>query len=459
MNNRNLTTHQQEIFNDIVNDLTKNMQHFSMNDDAQRHLRSLTGSAGTGKSFLTVQIVSHMVDFIRNLPYSHKNIAITAPTHKAVGILREELKQNGIQVHCSTLHSFLKVKLKRDYNTGAEKFVADKFDPSQNEASILVVDESSMISSELYDLIVEAIETRKIQEVLFIGDPYQLLSIGDRENKVYQLEKQYKLTQIVRQKKDNDIISLSQKLKNRIQDQNFIPLDEIFKEITNSKDIEIFSDRDAFVEDFYKNKDWHTEDKIFTSYTNATVDSLNDIIRTQYWKEQGIVEPEYLMKGDTIRFKSSLNADGVESVITNGVFRNDEEVKLDSAKLIVDTKLGIKYWKCSVEDRRSDVFHVLDPNSLIAFNKILQNIAVDARHAKFHYIRKYWRKYYGLKYSFGHVGYSFSATIHKLQGSTYDSAYIDLNSLMYDTRMDEDMKYRLVYVAITRARHSIKVFY
>ena len=36
---------------------------------------------------------------------------------------------------------------------------------------------------------------------------------------------------------------------------------------------------------------------------------------------------------------------------------------------------------------------------------------------------------------------------------------IDLNSLIYNTQVDQDFKYRLVYVAITRARRNIKVFY
>lgn len=201
MKSTSLTSHQEEIFNDIVNDLTHNMKHFSINHDTNQHLRSLTGAAGSGKSFVTVKIVSHMVEFINRLPYPHDNICLTAPTHKAVGILREELKQNAVHVHCSTLHSFLKLKLRRDLNTGAEKYVADKFDPNQNRASLLIVDESSMVSGELYDLIVEAVETRRVQEVLFIGDPYQLLSVNDTGNKVYQLEKQYQLTQIVRQKK------------------------------------------------------------------------------------------------------------------------------------------------------------------------------------------------------------------------------------------------------------------
>ena len=459
MNSTNLTAHQQEVFNDIMTDLTEKMKHFYMNDDPLSHLGSLTGSAGTGKSFLTAKIVSDMVNYISNSPYPYDNICVTAPTHKAVGILRDVLNQNTVKVHCSTLQSFLKIKLRRDLNTGAEKFVADKFDPNQNRASLLIIDESSMISPELFDLIVEAVSTRRVQEVLFIGDPYQLLPVSNGENKVYQLKQQHQLTEIVRQKKDNAIIDLSQKLKSRIKEQNFIRLDEIFEEITNSKDIEIFSDKDAFIEDFYKNKDWYKEDKVITSFANATIEPLNELMRTQYWVERGIADPEYLMEGDTIRFKSALNTDGVDSIKTSGVFNNEEEVTLSGTELKIDSKLNIKYWRCSVCDKKSNIFYVLDPNSLISFNKILHNTAIDARNSAFPFNRKHWRKFFGLKNSFANIQYNFASTIHKLQGSTFDTVYIDLNSFIYNTQMDDDDKYRLVYVAITRARNNIKVLY
>ena len=96
---------------------------------------------------------------------------------------------------------------------------------------------------------------------------------------------------------------------------------------------------------------------------------------------------------------------------------------------------------------------------MITFNKILQNIAIDAKNAAFPFNRRKWQKYFGLKNSFANIQYHFATTIHKSQGSTYDTIYIDLNSLIYNTHIDDEFKYRLIYVAITRARNNIKIFY
>ena len=55
------------------------------------------------------------------------------------------------------------------------------------------------------------------------------------------------------------------------------------------------------------------------------------------------------------------------------------------------------------------------------------------------------------------IQYIFASTMHKLQGSTYEQCYINLFDLAKN-RMSLDDKYRLIYVAITRASKDIKIF-
>jgi ATP-dependent exoDNAse (exonuclease V) alpha subunit len=73
--------------------------------------------------------------------------------------------------------------------------------------------------------------------------------------------------------------------------------------------------------------------------------------------------------------------------------------------------------------------------------------------------RALWRKYFAIKNSFADLKYIYSSTIHKLQGSTYDSLYIDLASIVGLSVNPEktDLAYRLAYVTVTRARKDIKV--
>lgn len=54
--------------------------------------------------------------------------------------------------------------------------------------------------------------------------------------------------------------------------------------------------------------------------------------------------------------------------------------------------------------------------------------------------------------------YIHASTIHKLQGSTYNVSYVDLFFLCNNSYINSDKKYRLAYVAATRARENVKVF-
>jgi exodeoxyribonuclease-5 len=52
-----------------------------------------------------------------------------------------------------------------------------------------------------------------------------------------------------------------------------------------------------------------------------------------------------------------------------------------------------------------------------------------------------------------------ASTIHKLQGSTYETLYFDLASLLNNQQISRDFLYRLVYVAVTRGKKKIKILY
>jgi len=47
---------------------------------------------------------------------------------------------------------------------------------------------------------------------------------------------------------------------------------------------------------------WMSEDQIITSYTNNSVNIFNNIIRTEFWKEQGQLHLPMLQTGDKLRF-------------------------------------------------------------------------------------------------------------------------------------------------------------
>ena len=449
-NNSTLTSHQQEVFNNIINDITSNVKNILKSNDIYDYLLSLSGPAGTGKTYLTTQIVKYFIENTDIL--DDGGLCVTAPTHKAVGVLSSILRENKIQASCRTIHSFLGIKPYVDYKTGEEKFTIDKTVKHPPRATLLIVDESSMISSNLYEYIIEAIEDERVNTVLFIGDPYQLLPVDNSTTNIFELKKQYKLEQIVRQAKDSYIIKIATQLRNRIKHQDFINLKDFFQ--IHQKDITFFHNQDKFLSDFYKNKDWYKEDKVLSSYTNQSVDGFNRRIRSKFWSQKGKDNPPPLLKGDMLRFKDSYNINEIT------LYHNGQEVTIEEATLKYQDSLQIEYWDCKViGEPDQQIFRVVDPTSMKVFNDKLKFLANLAKKEKYRPSKqKLWKIFYATRDMFANVQYIFSSTIHKLQGSTYDDTYIDLFSLVDNAYMSDDEKYRLTYVAITRARNDIKIF-
>lgn len=144
-------------------DLFNKMEHSNEN-------MFITGKAGSGKSYLLKYFISH----------TKKNVVVTAPTGIAA-----------LNVDGQTIHSFFHLgwddyqdleKIKRDGVYGKEKMLMRGLD-------VLVIDEISMVSSNMMDAI--DLKMRMANEnnqafggkqVIFFGDLYQLPPvIGDKE--------------------------------------------------------------------------------------------------------------------------------------------------------------------------------------------------------------------------------------------------------------------------------------
>lgn len=451
-----LTQHQKEVFEDIISDIKQNLTS-PFRGNIEDHFISLSGPAGTGKSFLTAQIIKTINSELRNQTiYQNDGICITAPTHKAVKVVKDMMDTHNVKASCKTIHSFLSIKPFFDKDTGEEKFKPLRIKRKPPKASLLIVDESSMVSNDLYEFIIEAFNTGRVHTVLFIGDPYQLLPVNSSENPIYKLGKQHHLKEIVRQAEDSPIITLATEIRTRIENQDFINLKEIFKDC-ESQDIKFFHSKEDFIKDFYKNSHWQNEDKIITSYTNKNVESFNKLIRNKHWEEQNISNPPHLLSQDKIRFKDTFSNEKLHNPI---IFQNGEELIIESAKLVKHTNSEIKHWECTAVGRKeSQIFRVIDPDYENAFNEQLNSLVHLAKTSEFPKNRLYWSRFYKLKNTFANIQYIYASTIHKLQGSTYDTAYIDLSTLINNNQISNDMKYRLAYVGITRARKDVKIFY
>ena len=443
-----LTAHQNEVFENITALIDKRVKSILKTDNINDYMLSLTGAAGTGKTFLTAQIAK----YLRDKKDTDFSFTVTAPTHKAVGVISEMLRKNKIQASCKTIHSFLGIKPFRDFDKGVETFKVDKTKKTHDSASILIVDESSMIGSELFSYIQEAIEEERVNFVFFIGDPFQLLPVDNSENQIYKLKNQFTLQEVVRQAKDSYIIKIATKLRESIQTKNFIPLKQFFSE-NYDEEMTFFSNHRDFLADFHKNDQWYNEDKIIATYKNSDVDSFNKLIRTKFWEQNEVFNPPTFLRGDTIRFKEAYSVNDIS------LYHNGQVVVLASAILKYHETLDINYWECrDVGAMEQQIFRVLEPTSIKVFNDKLKSIVASAKRAQHPRKKELWQTFYAVRDMFADVQYVHSSTIHKLQGSTHDVAYIDLFSLSDNRYMSDEEKYRLTYVAITRASADIKIF-
>lgn len=432
------TTSQNKAFEEISNKL-HNIVETNMVWDNEV---SLYGAAGTGKTYLTTKLVKKLK--------SDYSITITAPTHKALQVLRENLLSEDIQdVDTKTIQSFLNLRLVTDFDKGIQKFEPLKSKEKDiSKTDVLIVDESSMVSYELYEYILKAIEEYRVKSVFFVGDEYQLLPIDSDYNQIFNIKNKYKLDKIIRQAQDSYIINIATKARNIIKSKQYISVENFFKDDLFKEKVQFFDSKEEFYDDFCSPENWVKKDKIIAGFTNKTVEKHNRIIRSRFWEAQNILNPVTLLKGEKVIFQQANVID--EKV----VHQNSDIVEICEACKKFEKTLQIYYWDC--RDLSDKPFKVIDPDSKGRFEMILNKLVKSAKSEKNYAERiKKWALFFDIKDTFVDVKYIYASTIHKLQGSTYKTVYIDLTEL--ENMSDKDMMFRLIYVAITRASIDIKV--
>lgn len=139
----------------------------------------LGGYAGTGKTTVIKFVLNTLKDC---------NVVVAAFTGKAVNVLQRK------GVHAQTLHSLI-------YNCEIQdkKIVFIKKSKNDVQEDLIIVDEASMISTELYN----DLKSFGIK-LLFVGDPGQLEPVGENPNLMKRMD--FVLSKIHRQAEKSSII-------------------------------------------------------------------------------------------------------------------------------------------------------------------------------------------------------------------------------------------------------------
>ena len=439
-----LTEHQKKIFDEILLALDMVMETYDYDDpDASECFLSLSGSAGVGKTFVTSKLVKEFLE-------KGYKVVLTTPTHKSLSVAKYMINSAGLTgISTRTLHSFLNIELDHDYLAGTKTFKRNRKKRAmdlEKDIDVVIVDESSMVSQQLLDFLIEDHQQKRMKAVLFIGDQYQLPPVDETENAVVDLPKQFALTEIVRQAKDSYIKLMANELKECIKNQAFKPLLEI---VNRNKYplIKTYFDEAEFLDDFTKNANWHEQNNMLLSFSNADVDNQNRYVRNRYWSQKGVESSDWLLPDDML-----VAGDNSCKIM------NSELIKVHGCKKTFNPTININEW--SFIDSRGRGCKLVDPDFVGIYNDYVQELAKKAKQFnKFEHPeerKRAWRHYFAVKEAYGEFKYHFASTIHKSQGSTYQVSYINMKGIIYCAEnLDKDMAYRMLYVAVTRASKDL----
>ena len=159
----------------------------------------LGGYAGTGKSTIVFALVKKLIN-------ARKRVALTAPTNKAVAILKNMAFNNNISgVSCLTIHQLLGLGM---VNRGAKKVLQATSPSTVHLYDVVFLDECSMVGEDLWNWIERVFDTSLFtkRKLILMGDPAQLNPVGEKRSPTFQIQKRTILTQVVRQAGESPLL-------------------------------------------------------------------------------------------------------------------------------------------------------------------------------------------------------------------------------------------------------------
>ena len=439
--------------------------------------RALVGFPGTGKTYLVNSI-------IRNCNQAYSTIGLAAPTHKAGRILRENISISNIKVN--TLASDLGLKI----NYESTKFDINNppFDPKGRikigDYKLYIVDEASMIPAGLCKLL-EKIAKSNQCKIIYIGDENQLPPPGEKYSSAFYGTKTYKLSKIVRQDEDNPIVYLLSLIRYDIVHRTHKFIEEISKnsfrfDENNTKGYAVCNDikfnelitRNFSDEELTRNTNYC---KIL-AYTNDCISNYNKLVRSVIIKD---AEKSALTSNDLIASYIT-----IVNQFNDVVLVNSEEYIVKEIVNYTHTKYKLKGFMVKFQaiyggKISTPLFVVdhLDNFSVLRYYQLCNEMINAAKNAANNVKATLWKEYFKFKegcllltdiktstktISFSrNLDYGFAYTIHKSQGSTFDTVFVNLDDILYDSfgraRTDITLINKLIYVACSRAKNKLYI--
>lgn len=398
MTENTLSKEQREVFADVV--------HW-YEHHGESGVLTVGGYAGTGKSTL----ISVLAGYYRN-----ENVAFSALTGKATGVLRKKFAEAGVhsfQHEVSTLHTLMYHPIV-DEKSGAVVEWKQRYDLDHN---LIVVDEASMLDKQIFD----DLQAYGVP-ILAVGDHGQLPPISGNFN--LMKDPQHKLETIHRQAQGSPILALSEIVRRTGQVPHFC---------ADGSEVQILKHEqlEEVAYALFGHKDLRYDDVGMLVFTNKERVELNELARAARWGKT--VSPGPLVGDQVILLKN------VEGHIFNGM--RGTITHLDPT---YETRLHY-YGKVLFEDDEIEVEGPIckpqfgQPNTIKDFDD---------------YQRLTGHRIHGWDSIGLLMDYGYALTVHKAQGSQFEHVVV-INDP--PRAMDFDTKKRALYTAITRCSKYLVV--
>lgn len=402
----------------------------------------LEGYAGTGKTTLTALLVSERSDL---------RICVTAPTHKAVSVLAAKIPTADL----STIHSLLKLRVK-DLPDGTQTCRPEDPTFSLTGIDLLVVDECSMLGSDLLDYIFQRSGEAKI---LFVGDPAQLPPVSPHESAsspVFSLvSRKAVLSKIVRQAQDNPILALSAKIRTWIEEGHLPAISDIETALPPPPAKAGLMRGDISHAVAFEHQEGR--DTRVLCFTNARVLDYNRKIHEIL--HPGSALP--FVPGQTVVFQSEH-----ESPLNRRTIRNNEEVQIVAISPENHPKWEmIPAWKVVLLHPEHGNLTVFAPKHPVALQNTVKSLFEDYRRLTSD--KKDRDRYaeglgcstqaWALKKAFADIRATYAMTVHKSQGSTFHTVFVDWNDILILASHSRTDFLRMLYTAVTRPAEHLAI--
>lgn len=417
-----------------------------INENYQDDFLIIRGSAGTGKSTLVKAITDYLTS-------KEQKFVLAAPTGKAAKVIQQK---TGFTAR--TIHSLIYTPEPLKHGCGVK--MVRKANQSKDK-TIFIIDEASMISDVLAsnenfvattplltDLIAYIKQGNKENQIIFIGDVYQLAPVGSKESPA--LSPKYlvnnkglkgtmvELTEVKRQDKDSYILKNATLLRQCME--KGIPFSGI--------DCKILAKSTAALYKYIELYEPEIFNKVTVlAWTNRDVNWFNNAVRDRLG-----FNPKPLVSGDQIQLHQNWLGNG------RMIMKGDTGI-IRGVGDKVESYAGLNFTTAELEfsDGIGEKFNVVTKILLEALKSADGEIGNEYESALFAEVMKHnatFResrmpsddKYIGAM----RMRYGYSTTCHKAQGGEWENVILH----PYMPRND----YRWQYTAISRAAKELYSF-